>query len=33
MYINPFWAGVLVTVFAELATLFVAAVVSMWRGK
>ena len=31
MYINPFWAGVLTTVFAELATMFIASVVIIWR--
>jgi hypothetical protein len=28
MYINPFWAGVLATVFAELLTLFIMAMLS-----
>jgi hypothetical protein len=28
MYINPFWAGVLTTIFAELAGLFIMAVIS-----
>jgi hypothetical protein len=32
MYINPFWAGVVTTVFVELATLFVLAVISMRGG-
>jgi hypothetical protein len=31
MYINPFWAGVLTTIFAELATLFIASVILIWR--
>lgn len=31
MYINPFWAGVLTTVFVELATLFIASIVIIWR--
>jgi hypothetical protein len=31
MYVNPFWAGVAVTIFAELATLFIASVVIIWR--
>lgn len=33
MYVNPFWAGVLATIFAELATLFIASVVIIWRKK
>jgi hypothetical protein len=31
MYVNPFWAGVVATIFAELATLFIASVVIIWR--
>lgn len=27
MYVNPFWAGVLATLFAELAIMFVSSVV------
>lgn len=34
MYINPFWAGVLATIFAELATMFIASLVIIFkRGK
>lgn len=33
MYIDPFWAGVLATIFAELATLFIASLVIIWRAK
>lgn len=34
MYINPFWAGVLATIFAEIATLFVLSVYATFkRGK
>lgn len=29
MYIDPFWGGVVTTVFAELLVLFIAAVVGM----
>lgn len=29
MYVNPFWAGVLTTVFVELVGLFILAVISM----
>lgn len=32
MYINPFWAGVLTTLFCELATIFVLAVIGMFGG-
>lgn len=31
MFINPFWAGVLATIFAELATLFIASVIIIIR--
>jgi hypothetical protein len=33
MYVNPFWAGVVTTIFAELATMFIASVVIIWRAK
>ena len=33
MYVNPFWGGVLTTVFAELATLFIASIVIIWRNS
>ena len=33
MYINPFWGGVLTTVFVELATMFIASVVIIWRAN
>ena len=34
MYIDPFWAGVLATIFAELATMFIASVIIIFqRGK
>lgn len=34
MYINPFWAGVIATVFAEIGTLFLMAVIATFkRGK
>lgn len=34
MYINPFWGGVLATIFAELAILFVSSVIIIFkRGK
>ena len=34
MYINPFWGGVLTTIFAELATMFVASlIIIIRRGK
>ena len=31
MYIDPFWAGVLATIFAELATMFIASVLIIIR--
>lgn len=31
MFINPFWAGVLATIFAELATMFIASVIIIIR--
>lgn len=33
MYINPFWAGVVATILAELATMFITSVVIIWRAK
>lgn len=33
MYVNPFWGGVLTTVFVELATLFIASLIIIWRRK
>ena len=33
MYVNPFWAGVVTTIFAELVTLFIASLVIIWRAK
>lgn len=34
MYIDPFWAGVLATIFAELALMFVSSVIIIFsRGK
>ena len=34
MYIDPFWAGVLSTIFAELAAMFVFSVITIFkRGK
>ena len=33
MYVNPFWGGVLTTVFVELATLFIASLAIIWRRK
>lgn len=33
MYINPFWGGVLTTIFAELATMFIASLVIIWRAN
>lgn len=33
MYINPFWAGVLSTIFAELLGLFAFAVIGMFGGN
>lgn len=33
MYINPFWGGVLTTIFVELATMFVASAVIIWRAN
>jgi hypothetical protein len=33
MYVNPFWAGVVATIFAELATMFIASIVIIWRAK
>ena len=33
MFINSFWAGVLATIFAELATLFIASLIIIWRAN
>lgn len=33
MYVNPFWAGVLSTVFVELLTLFVLSVIGTFGGE
>jgi hypothetical protein len=33
MYINPFWGGVLATIFAELAIMFIASIVIIWRAN
>ena len=33
MYVNPFWGGVLTTVFVELATMLIASVVIIWRAN
>lgn len=34
MYINPFWAGVLATIFAEIGSLFIMSVIIIAkRGK
>ena len=34
MYIDPFWAGVLATIFAELALLFISSMIIIFkRGK
>ena len=33
MLINPFWAGVLATIFAELLTMFIASLVIIWRAN
>jgi hypothetical protein len=33
MYVNPFWAGVATTIFAELAAMFIASVVIIWRAN
>lgn len=32
MYMNPFWGGVLTTIFVELATLFIASLIIIWRN-
>ena len=31
MFINPFWAGVLATIFTELLTMFIASVYIIYR--
>lgn len=33
MYIDPFWAGVLATLFTELGVLFVVALFNIFGGK
>ena len=34
MYINPFWAGVIATIIAEIGTLFIVSVITLVkRGK
>lgn len=33
MLINPFWAGVATTLFVELATMFIASLVIIWRAN
>ncbi len=33
MYVNPFWAGVAATIFAELALMFVSSVIIIWKSK
>ena len=33
MYVNPFWAGVATTIFAELALMFVSSIIIIWRNK
>lgn len=34
MYVNPFWAGVLATIFAELLLMFISSIVIIFkRGK
>ena len=34
MYVNPFWAGVATTIFAELALMFVSSVIIIFKkGK
>ena len=34
MYINPFWAGVLATIFTEIGILFIASIITIVkRGK
>lgn len=32
MYVNPFWAGVAVTIFAELAIMFIASIAIIVKG-
>lgn len=31
MYINPFWAGVLATIFAELSAMFITSVIIIFK--
>lgn len=33
MYMNPFWVGVLATIFTELVTMFIASMVIIWRAN
>lgn len=33
MYVNPFWAGVVATIFAELALMFVYSIIIVWKSK
>lgn len=33
MYMNPFWVGVLATIFTELLILFVSSMVIIWRAN
>lgn len=33
MYINPFWAGVIATIFAEIGGLFLYALITTLRGS
>ena len=33
MYVNPFWYGVVATLFAEMAAMFIASVIIIWRTK
>lgn len=32
MCIDPFWGGVLTTIFVELATMFIASLIIIWRN-
>lgn len=33
MYVNPFWAGVVTTIFAELAIMFIASITIIVKGE
>lgn len=33
MYVNPFWAGVVATIFAELALMFISSIIIIWKCK